>query len=105
MEQLQKFFWGEIFYDETTRKFKRVSEGSLPRSFVHFILEPFYKLISASVSEEKSELERILKKENIVLKSNEYTLDIKPLVKLILRNFLGDLACLVDTLVSLPNSV
>jgi U5 small nuclear ribonucleoprotein component len=71
---------------------------------VQFILEPFYKLVSVSVSEEKSELERILKKEAIVLKKKEFDLDIKPLVKLILSKFFGDLSCLVDCLATLPNA-
>lgn len=57
-----------------------------------------------SISEEKNELERILKKERIVLKSKDYDLDIKPLVKLILNRFLGNLSCLVDVLVSLPHA-
>jgi U5 small nuclear ribonucleoprotein component len=71
---------------------------------VQFILEPFYKLISVSISEEKIELERILKKEQIVLKKAEFDLDIKPLIKLIFSKFLGDLSCLVDCLAALPNA-
>ena len=57
-----------------------------------------------SISEEKSELERVLKKEQIVLNNKDYNLDIKPLVKLILNRFLGNLSCLVDALVCLPNA-
>ncbi len=71
---------------------------------MQFILEPFYKLISISISEEKSELEQILKKVQIVLKKKEYSLDIKPLVKLIFSKFLGDVSCLVDCLTTLPNA-
>jgi U5 small nuclear ribonucleoprotein component len=53
-----KFLWGELYYDENTRKFKRksISDGGaeLPRSFVHFVLEPFYKIMAISISEEKA---------------------------------------------------
>jgi U5 small nuclear ribonucleoprotein component len=55
-----KFLWGELYYDEVTRKFKRkaIGEGGaeLPRSFVHFVLEPFYKIMAVSISEEKAQL-------------------------------------------------
>lgn len=72
--------------------------GRNPRSFVHFILEPFYKVISASISEEKAELEPILSRLGVYLKRKEFELDIKPLVKLVLRNLLGDMACFIDVL-------
>lgn len=71
----------------------------MPRSFVQFILEPFYKIISVSISEEKSGLEPVLRKNGIVLKNSDYNLDIKPLIRLILRKLLGDLSGLVDALV------
>lgn len=77
----------------------------MPRSFVHFILEPFYKVISAALSQEKAEMEPILKKINITLSNKEFQLDIKPFVKLVLNRFLGDTKALVDTLVAcLPNA-
>ena len=51
-----------------------------------------------SISEEKAELEPILKKNQIYLKNGDFNLDIKPLIKLILRKLLGNLSCLVDSL-------
>ena len=67
----------------------RKSDGGLPRSFIYFILEPFYKIISVTISEEKAELDPILKKNQVYLKNADFNLDIKPLVKLILRKLLG----------------
>ena len=95
-----------MFYDEESRKFARSgSHGRFPRSFVHFILEPFYKVVSVSISEEKAELEPILGRLGVYLKKKEFGLDIKPLVKLVLRNLLGDMSCFVDTLVgNFPNT-
>jgi len=46
-----------------------------------------------------------LKKEGISLKNKEFNLDIKPLLKLVLGKFLGDLSCLVDCMALLPNAV
>jgi U5 small nuclear ribonucleoprotein component len=39
--------WGNIYYNEETRKFSRnPTDAETKRSFVHFILEPLYKLYS-----------------------------------------------------------
>jgi 116 kDa U5 small nuclear ribonucleoprotein component len=42
--------WGDMFFDTNTRKFiKKPQLGGTspsPRTFVHFILEPMYKLFS-----------------------------------------------------------
>ena len=50
-ELMASHFTDDIFYNEESRKFERSGQsGMLPRSFVHFILEPFYKVVSASIS-------------------------------------------------------
>lgn len=90
--KFSKFLWGDIFYNEETRKFGRSSSGGLPRSFVHFILEPFYKLFTATISNEKIELAPILKRLGLYLHKKDFLLDIKPLLKLILSKFFGDSA-------------
>jgi U5 small nuclear ribonucleoprotein component len=96
----QKFLWGDIFYKEDTRKFIRKQEGGLPRSFVHFILEPFYKLVSSTISNEKAELLPVIKRLGVYLHKKDYQLDIKPLLKVVLSRFFGDTSCLVDCLVA-----
>ena len=71
----------------------------MPRSFVYFILEPFYKIVSNTISNEKNELMPILKKLGIYLNKKDYNLDIKPLLKLVLTRFFGSVSCLVDSMV------
>jgi U5 small nuclear ribonucleoprotein component len=62
-------------------------------------------VISVSISEEKAELEPVLSRLGVFLKRKEFELDIKPLVKLVLRNLLGDMACFVDVLTAnLPHT-
>jgi U5 small nuclear ribonucleoprotein component len=45
-----RLLWGDMFFDTTARKFSKKPQlgGSspTPRTFVHFILEPMYKLFS-----------------------------------------------------------
>jgi len=99
-EKFARFLWGDLFYNEELRKFERSStNGRYPRSFVHFVLEPFYKVIAVSISEEKSELEPVLNRLGVFLKKKDFQMDIKPLVKLVLRNLLGDMTCFADLLV------
>jgi len=98
--KFSKCLWGDLYYNEEKRKFERSSSGGNPRSFVHFILEPFYKVVAVSISEEREELEPVLTRLGVFLKKKDYSLDIKPLVRLVLRNLLGDLSCLVDAMVS-----
>ena len=95
-EAFAKYLWGDLFYNEETRKFQRTSQGGLPRSFVHFVLEPFYKVVAVSIAEEREQLEPVLKRIGVTLEKKEFSLDIKPLVRLVLRKLLGDLSCLVD---------
>lgn len=105
-EKFARFLWGDIFFDEEKRKFKRDSQqGSNPRSFVYYVLEPFYKVIAVSISEERPELEPILSRLGVYLKKKDFQMDIKPLVKLVLRKLLGDMSCFTDLLVAnIPHS-
>ena len=68
------------------------------RSFVHFILEPFYKIVSSTISNEKAELLPIIKKLGLLLHKKDYGLDIKPLLKLVLSKFFGSVSCLIDAM-------
>lgn len=46
-EQFAKRLWGEIFFNPEKGSFHRSSQGrDSKRTFVHFILEPLYKLYS-----------------------------------------------------------
>ncbi len=65
---------------------------------MHFILEPFYKLVSTTISNEKQELMPVIKKLGILLHKKDYNLDIKPLLKLVLSKFFGDTSSIVDAM-------
>lgn len=55
-------------------------------------------MIAVSLSEEKAELEPILSRLGVFLKRKQFEMDIKPLIKLVLRSLLGDMACFTDLL-------
>ena len=43
-DKFMERLWGDIYFNPQTRKFTKKQEGDLQRSFVHFILEPLYKI-------------------------------------------------------------
>lgn len=101
--------WGDIYFDSEVRKFTRKApEGNSKqaRSFVHFILEPLYKLYSHVLSEETEDLKKILAQLKIVLKPVMYKMDVRPLLKVILDQFFGPATGLVDMIVEhIPSPV
>lgn len=85
-----KFLWGDVFYDIETRKFARKSKGGeTPRSFVHFILEPIYKVFTKTLTGEADQIMGLLKVEFGVdirhMKKKEFEIDINPLLNLVIR--------------------
>ena len=50
---------------------------------MEFVLEPFYKLFSVTISNEKPELVRVYQELGIHLNKKDFNLDIKPLLQLV----------------------
>lgn len=93
--------WGNIYYDDETRKFSKKSKGiDHPRSFVHFILEPLYKLYTQVLSEDTETLQQTLGELGIQLKPATFKIDVKPLLKVVLDQFFGPSTGLVDMIVN-----
>ena len=54
------------------------------------MLEPLYKLVTLTISEPEADVRAELGEMGIVLKKDEYKLDPKPLVKLVMSRFFGE---------------
>ncbi|KAH7886236.1 Calreticulin family-domain-containing protein [Phlebopus sp. FC_14] len=92
--------WGDIYFNSETRKFTRkASDPEQSRTFVHFILDPLYKLYSHVLSEETDDLKVTLAQLNITLKPVMYKMDVRPLLKVVLDQFFGPATGLVDMIV------
>lgn len=99
-KELARRLWGDIWYDIPNRKFRNKNINSkLPRSFVHFVLEPIYKLYSQILGEETSTLSQTLYNLGIHLKKEQLQMDAKPLLKLVFHQFLGSIHGIVDMVV------
>ncbi|KIR29756.1 U5 small nuclear ribonucleoprotein component [Cryptococcus deuterogattii 99/473] len=89
--------WGNIYFDPSTRKFTRKpADVESKRSFVHFILEPLYKLYTQVLSADQETLKETLADLQITLKPSVYKMDVRPLLKVVLEAFFGPSVGLID---------
>jgi 116 kDa U5 small nuclear ribonucleoprotein component len=92
--------WGDIYFNDETRKFTRKqADPESNRSFVHFILEPLYKLYANVLSEDTETLKETLGGLGISIKPVMFKMDVRPLLKAILDQFFGPATGLVDMIV------
>ena len=100
-KKFAKLLFGDIYYDEKNNKFTREMTGDdKKRTFVKFFLEPFYKIIGYSISEEKEELIEFLSKgfglNNSEISKINYKDDPNPLLTQILTMVFGHYSSMVD---------
>ncbi|KAK5172300.1 uncharacterized protein LTR77_003938 [Saxophila tyrrhenica] len=95
-----KRLWGDIFFNPRSRKFTRkaVEEGA-KRSFVHFVLEPIYKLYSHTISESPEDLKKTLEGLGIHLKPSQLKSNAKELLRLACEQFFGPASGFVDMVI------
>jgi U5 small nuclear ribonucleoprotein component len=100
LEDFAKRQWGDIFFNRRSRKFTRkpIEEGA-KRSFVHFILEPIYKLYSHTISRSPRDLKVFLAKVNIELKPSQYKTNAPELLRVVCEKFFGPAHGFVDMVV------
>lgn len=96
-EAFARRLWGDIYFDEERRTFKRTPlEGGSPRTFVHFILEPLYKLVATVIGEESTDLSGTLESLGIRMKASQLKMDVKPLLYEVSCQFFGGFSGLID---------
>ncbi|KAI6089731.1 P-loop containing nucleoside triphosphate hydrolase protein [Hypoxylon rubiginosum] len=99
-EEFAKRLWGDIYYNPKKRTFSRkaLQEGA-KRAFIHFVLEPIYKVFSHTLSQSPDELKGVLATLGITLKPSQYKTDAKVLLKLVCEQFFGPSTGFVDMVV------
>ncbi|KAI3640514.1 hypothetical protein MIR68_001392 [Amoeboaphelidium protococcarum] len=100
LQEFTRRLWGDLYYNQDSRKFTRQQrlEGQskkLERSFVHFILNPLYKVFSNTlVAEKRRQLNRIvtegLKMAPKDVKFKALEGNARPQLSKILQAFFGD---------------
>eukprot|EP00178_Gracilaria_changii_P020229 TRINITY_DN587_c0_g1_i10.p1 TRINITY_DN587_c0_g1~~TRINITY_DN587_c0_g1_i10.p1 ORF type:complete len:1033 (-),score=153.33 TRINITY_DN587_c0_g1_i10:8050-11148(-) len=66
--QLSIRLWGDVYFDPYTRRFsKKAAPGADVRTFVSFVLEPFYKLHTAVLSHDIEDLTEYLQRNKLMV--------------------------------------
>ncbi|RYO82462.1 hypothetical protein DL763_008226 [Monosporascus cannonballus] len=108
-EEFARRLWGDIYFNPKKRTFSRKplpGEDRAKRSFVHFVLEPIYKVFSHTISRSPDQLKGLLETLGIVLKPSQYKTDAKVLLKLVCEQFFGPSTGFVDMIVNhIPSPV
>ncbi|KAI3359148.1 hypothetical protein L3Q82_002681 [Scortum barcoo] len=93
--EFAKRLWGDIYFNPKTRKFtKKAPSSNSQRSFVEFVLEPLYKILSQVVGDVDTSLPRVLDELGIHLTKEELKLNIRPLLRLVCNRFFGEFTAL-----------
>ncbi|KAI4870270.1 P-loop containing nucleoside triphosphate hydrolase protein [Hypoxylon rubiginosum] len=101
-EEFAKRLWGDIYFNPKKRTFSRKplpGEEGAKRSFMHFVLEPIYKVFSHTISQSPDELKGVLATLGITLKPSQYKTDAKVLLRLVCEQFFGPSTGFVDMVV------
>ncbi|RKP12914.1 P-loop containing nucleoside triphosphate hydrolase protein [Piptocephalis cylindrospora] len=94
---LARRLWGERFYNPSSRTFSpKPQDKGATRSFVHFILEPLYKIYAQVVGEETKDLQKSLHPLGIRLKAKDWEMEVPDLLRAVLHQFFGPPTALVD---------
>ncbi|CAK7237576.1 hypothetical protein SBRCBS47491_010026 [Sporothrix bragantina] len=101
MDEFARRLWGDIYFNPKKRSFTRKPvEDAAKRSFVHFVLEPIYKLFTHTISESPQDLKAFLAPLGIALKPSQYKADAKVLLHLVCAQFFGPPTAFVDMVVA-----
>lgn len=99
-EEFARRLWGDVYFNPKKRSFTRKPvEERAARSFVHFVLEPLYKIYTHSISDSPEQLKPVLASLGIELKPSQYKADAKIILKLVCEQFFGPSTAFVDMIV------
>ncbi|ORX63200.1 elongation factor 2 [Hesseltinella vesiculosa] len=91
-EKMMQKLWGENYFNPKTKKWSTKSTGAdgkpLERAFNMFILDPIFKIFDAVMNFKKDQVNTLVEKLEINLKSDEKDLEGKQLLKVVMRKFL-----------------
>ena len=110
IEKMMDKLWGDNFFDQKAKKWKnhnKADDGSeLKRAFVQFMMEPVIRLCRATMNGEMDKVDKMLGTLEIVLKSEERTLQGKHLMKAVFQKWINAAEALLEMIImKLPSPV
>ncbi|PAA94442.1 hypothetical protein BOX15_Mlig022914g2, partial [Macrostomum lignano] len=104
--QFAERLWGDVYFDAKTRRFSRnpnsaggKSQQAQQRTFVQFCLEPVYKIFSTLVGDVETNVEAVCQELDVPISRSELKLNVRPLLRLVLRRFFSGWDPLVEAAV------
>merc|ERR1712126_262701 len=96
IDKMMKKLWGETFFNPKTKKWSKEKADDNKRSFCMYVLDPIYMVFDSIMNFKKEQTEKLLGKLTTasgklvkdVLKTEEKELEGKPLMKVVMRNWL-----------------
>merc|ERR1712241_1169730 len=96
IDKMMKKLWGESFFNPKTKKRRKTKDADNKRSFCMYILDPIFMVFDAIMNFKKEQTEKLLgrlttaqgKAVKNVMKHDELQLEGKPLMKVVMRNWL-----------------
>lgn len=92
-----KRLWGEVYFHQRTFK-KKAPKEKTDRTFVHFILEPLYKIFSLIAGDVDEKLPDLCVELGIKMTKTEMRMNVRSVLKLVCSRFFGDATGFVDML-------
>lgn len=103
-DKMLKRLWGNNFYNTETKKWGTVKEDNCVRGFNKFVLEPLYKVLHSTKSQDKAELLNLVEKVGVNLTAEEKETEGKTLMRTVMKKWLPvDDALLEMFVVHLPS--
>ena len=98
-QSFAKKLWGNQYLLPTGHFTTTASSSSHVRTFVHFVLQPLYKLYSHVLSNEGQELREMLSELSVEVSGKEMKLQASELLRLVCGRFFGDTKGFTDMVV------
>ena len=102
-EKLMKKFWGDNYFNPTTKKFTTDPDngkgGELPRCFVQFIMRSVIQLTRSLMEGNKEVYEKMMGNLNLVLKGDEKDYQGKALFKCVFQKWINAADALIEMIV------
>lgn len=110
-EAFAKRLWGNAYLDPKSRTFKRRAGDCTPlldpvsgsmmsspkRAFVHFVLEPLYKMYTLCVGESEKNVEKSFRSVGVLLGKEQLRASARPLMRAAFRAYFGTSTGFVDS--------
>ena len=97
-EKFASCLWGDFYSIEHEGRMGFTQERNGARTFVEYVLEPMYKIIGYSVSEEKPSLSVFLAEIGVYLPWHVYSMDTKDVLEKVLAILFGGSAAIIDSI-------